>query len=222
MIALSLISENYIPLKDTDSEKIAYDSMFNTRLFHLPVIDENNMFLGMLCEEDISNKPSNSLLLKDIQPKLIQTKVYAHQHIYDIIEKTFNQELSCIAVVDDNNTYLGLIPCSTLTKYFANITSLQQPGAIIVLEMHTKDYTLQKITQIIEENSAKIISLYTTIIPDSTKIELTIKLNTHDIGEIIAELNRFDYTIKTYFEGYSKLHELYKNRIDNLTHYLNI
>jgi len=44
MIALSLISENYIPLKDTDSEKIAYDSMFNTRLFHLPVIDETICF----------------------------------------------------------------------------------------------------------------------------------------------------------------------------------
>lgn len=222
MIALSLISELHQPLQDSISEKKAREIMTTSRLFHLPVVNENNIFIGMLCEEDFTSKPSETTLLKDIQSKFIQTKVFSHQHIYEIIEKTFSQDLSSIAVVDDNNNYVGLITCTDLTKYFANIASLQQPGAILILEMHTKDYTLQKITQIIEENSGKILSLYTTIIPDSTKIELTLKLNTHDIGEIIAELNRFDYTIKTYFEGYSKLHELYKNRIDNLTHYLNI
>lgn len=222
MIALSLISESHQALQDTISEKSARNILQQNRLFHMPVVDHNNEFLGMLCEEDIPTKPSDTLLLHDIQNKFLQIKVFAHQHIYEIIEKTFSQELSCIAVVDDNNNYIGLITCNSLIKYFANIASLNQPGAILILEMHTKDYTLQKITQIIEENSGKILSLYSTIIPDSTKIELTLKLNTHDIGEIIAELNRFDYTIKTYFEGVSKLHELYKTRIDNLTHYLNM
>lgn len=222
MIALSLISDTIQALQDKVTEKGARDFMTQNRLTHIPVVDHNNVFLGMLCDEDLPVHSSEKKLLQDIKNKLLPIKVYAHQHIYEIIEKTFNQEMSCIAVVDDNNNFIGTITCNTLIKYFANIASLHQPGAILVLEMHAKDYTLQKITQIIEENSGKILSLYTTIIPDSTKIELTLKLNTHDIGEIIAELNRFDYTIKTYFEGFSKLHELYKNRIDNLTHYLNI
>lgn len=222
MIARSLISESILPLNELMTESEARAIMSNNRIYHLPVIDSNNNLLGILSEEDITHNSKKNNILQNIPEKLIQINVYAHQHIYEVFEKVFKFNLSSIPVIEDNNKYIGLITCNTLISYFSKITSLHSSGAIIVLEVNSRDYTLSQIAQIIEENNAKILSLYINSIDDSTKIDITIKLNTHEIGGIVQSLTRYNYTIKTYFEGYNKLHDLYKDRIDSLINYLKI
>ncbi len=221
MIARSLISTSILPLHDSMTEQEAKSKMNSYRLFHLPVINKHNIFLGLLAEEDIINASKTTVLSKHPE-KFFDGKVYAHQHIFEIYDFIFTQNVSCVAVVDDKNFCLGVLTCTDLMKYFGKISGLQNRGAIIILTVLVQDYNLSQISRIIEENDAKIISLYSNSNEDSTKMDVILKLNTHEISSILQSFNRFNYTVKTYFEGYDKLQEMYKHRIDSLLNYLNI
>jgi acetoin utilization protein AcuB len=65
------------------------------------------------------------------------------------------------------------------------INSINEPGGILVLEMNQHDYTLTQIARIVEENNAKILSSFITSLPESTQIEVTLKINTTDLDRII-------------------------------------
>jgi hypothetical protein len=65
-----------------------------------------------------------------------------------------------------------------------------QRGGIVVLEMWDKDYSMQQISRIIEENNAKILS--TTVSPgEGGKIEVNIKINQPDMNAILSSFERF-------------------------------
>ena len=61
--------------------------------------------------------------------------------------------------------------------------------------MNHNDYSLTEISNIIENNDAKILSTYVTSTPESTKMELTIKINKTEITPIIKDLERYEYNI---------------------------
>ena len=76
---------------------------------------------------------------------------------------------------------------------------MENPGAIIILELNQNDYVLSQIAQIVESQDMKILGLYVSSEIDSTKMEVTIKLNKYEIQSLIKALNRYNYTIKATF-----------------------
>ena len=50
---------------------------------------------------------------------------------------------------------------------------MDQPGAIIVLELIERDYSLSQIAQIVESNNVKVFEHDITYPPDSTQLEVT-------------------------------------------------
>ena len=55
---------------------------------------------------------------------------------------------------------------------------------------------MTEIANIIESNDIKILSSYVISKKDSTKMELTIKLNKTDISSVIRDLERYEYNVK--------------------------
>ena len=82
----------------------------------------------------------------------------------------------------------------------ANIGSIKEQGAILVLTINAIDYSMAQIAQIVESNSAKILSSFIFSTPDSSKLEVTLKINELDLTRIIKTFERFDYTIKASFQ----------------------
>jgi hypothetical protein len=72
----------------------------------------------------------------------------------------------------------------------------------------------------VEGNDAKILSANVTSVPDSQKIELTLKLNLTNIDAIIQTFNRYDYIISASFHK-SDFDEMIKDRYDELMRYIN-
>jgi len=100
-----------------------------------------------------------------------------------------------------------------LINALSQFSSINQPGGIIVLEMNLHDYSLGHIAQLIEENDTQILSSYIYSIPNSTLIELHLKLNRMDLNPVIQTLERFDYTIKIriFEESNSDLDDRYES-----------
>src|SRR3546814_8727365 len=74
---------------------------------------------------------------------------------------------------------------------------VNHPGGIIILEMGNRDNALSHIAHIVEAENTQILSSYVRMFADSSRLEVTIKVNTADVSSIVAAFLRHDYTVKS-------------------------
>lgn len=127
-----------------------------------------------------------------------------------------------MAVVNEDQSYCGLITVQDTLTSFAQTAAVQLPGAILVLSMNHVDYSLSEISRLIEENHAKVLSSIVKEDPlDPTKLRLTLKINQVDLLRIVATLERFGYRVIGRYQE-SRAEGEGKDRIDMLLRYLDI
>ena len=148
--------------------------------------------------------------------------VDGEQHIFEVIGLASRLKLSVVPVLDSTNHYKGVITTSDLIRHLAGISSMDQPGGIIVLELIERDYSLSQIAQIVEGNNVKVLSMYITSPPESTKLEVTLKVNTSELISVIRTFERYNYEVKTWVSNNDSMDRFYSERFDLLMKYLNI
>ena len=221
MIAKQLITSDVIPLKSTDSGAFALIQMEEARLSHLPVVEEG-MFIGIISDKQILafDEPEHEIG----QHKILLTSAFVteDQHIYDVLKLFSSFNLSLLPVVNDQNVYLGSIILPTVVHSLADIVGIHNPGGIIVLEINDKDYSLAEIVHIVESNDAKILSCFVNSQPDSTILEIIIKVNRIEIGPLLQAFFRLNYHVKASWSKEDSYNEGLQDRFDALMNYLNI
>jgi len=221
MIAKDLINETFIALRPSDRGSDALGLMDELRVSHLPVVDQME-YIGLISDSDIYNRGEFELPVWDGKAVLNRPYIYENQHIYDAFLISSDQKLSLLPVLNIKNQYLGVISITDLVQALSSIATLKYPGGIIVLEINEKDYLLTEIAGIVESNDAKILSLYITSHPDSTKLEITIKVNRVDIGAILQTFYRYNYLVKASWSKEDSFTDGLQDRFDSLMNYLNI
>jgi predicted transcriptional regulator len=189
------------------------------KVSHLPVVDGQE-FLGLISEDNIldGEKDDTVIASKDV---FNRSYVLESQHIYSVIRKLTATDLSVIAVLDANDRYLGCITLSELVTKFEELAVINQPGGIIVLNLNKNDYSLAQVAHVVESNNAKILSSYVFERQETSKLELTLKVNREEVGSIIQSLERYGYEVIAYFQESAHLEDL-KGRYDELMRYINI
>jgi acetoin utilization protein AcuB len=221
MLAKDLISDVIPSLRTSDSGQKALYWMDIFRISHLPIVN-NIDFLGLISDKDIYDNNMAEEPIGNHNLSLFSPFVTLDQHIYEVIELASELQLTVVPVLDKENQYMGVITLTDLLHYFADVSALKQPGGIIVLEMNAIDYSLTQIAQIVESNDAKILSMYITSSVNSTKMEVTLKINRKDLTSILQTFNRYNYIIKASFMDENDLYSLYENRYDSFMKYLSI
>ena len=219
MIAANLLSQSIIPLKTSDTGQEALSIMSDFYIKHLPIVN-NKQLLGLISEDDILDHDIEEAV-GSFRLSMKRPYVKGADHIFDVIRIMSEFNLTVIPVVDSEDNYLGLIVQDDLLKFFAGIGSFTEPGSIIVLEMSKRDYSLAEVARIVESESAAVLSSFITTNLDSSKIDLTIKINRQDIQGIIKTFERFEYQIKASFQE-ADYFETFKDRYQSLMSYLNI
>ncbi len=221
MLAKNLINDSIIPLRTSDTAVTALSWMEDLRVSHLPIVN-NKSFLGLISDTDIYdlNKPDEPL--GNHKLSLIRPYLLYNQHFYDALKLVSEQKLTLIPVLDNDNNYLGCITLFGLVEKFANITSVNDPGSIIVIQVNSIDYSLSEISRIVESNDAKILSSYISSHDKSSKFDVIIKVNKIDVSSIIQTFNRYDYIITASFTEESNMDDLINDRYKSLIKYLNI
>ena len=221
MLAKDLISEIIPALKTSDTGQTALNWMEIFRISHLPIVN-NQDFLGLISDADIydMNKPDEPI--GNHRLTLFKPYVTTEQHLFEVIGLASRLKLSIIPVLGENNHYKGVITTSYLIRHLAGISSMDQPGGIIVLELLERDYSLSQIAQIIEGNNIKVLSMYITSPPDSTRLEVTLKVNSNDLSSVIRTFERYSYEVETLSASDDSLDRFYSERLDMLIKYLNM
>jgi acetoin utilization protein AcuB len=220
MLAIELIANEILPIHTSDTIQQAVDRMVEFRVRHLPIVNEDQ-FLGLFAENDIATETDYQTQIGALALSLVNPYVVEDQHIYDVIRLFNDRQLTVVPVLDASQNYLGLITINALTTYFAKLTSVEQPGGIIVLEISNKNNSLAHMSQIVESDNAQILSSYVRTYPDSTRMEVTLKVNKQDISAIIATFLRYEYDIKATF-NHTDDNDNSKDRYNSLMNYLNL
>jgi acetoin utilization protein AcuB len=221
MVAKDLISQVIPSLKTSDSGQTALNWMEIFRISHLPIVN-NQDFLGLISDSDIYDMNQPEEPIGNHSLTLLKPYVKTEQHLFEVIGLASRLKLTVVPVLDEKLHYKGVITTTDLVRYLAGISSMEQPGGIIVLELIERDYSLSQIAQIVEGNNVKVLSMYITSPPDSTRLEVTIKLNTNDLISVIRTFERYNYEVKTWVTSDDEMDRFYSERFDLLMKYLNM
>lgn len=221
MIASSILSNEIPPLLTSDSGLKAIAWMEEFRVNHLPIVNKRH-FLGLISEDDIFNLNSPEAPLANHELMLSNLHVKSYQHVFDVLRVMTDHKLTLIPVVDDNGDYLGCITRKEVLDNIAQISSVRDPGAIVILEMDSRDYSLSKIAQVVESEGGKILNLYIhTHESDPHLIDLTLKINKTDLSAIQNAFMHYKYKIKALYHE-SQFEDELKNNFDMLMNFLNM
>ncbi|GIV34655.1 MAG: hypothetical protein KatS3mg031_2190 [Chitinophagales bacterium] len=220
MTAKELISPLIPPLKLTDTGDKALIWMHEFSVPYLPVVNKGK-FEGLLSEEDVMDFDDPSMPIKNYPLNMPKPSVHENMHIYEVIKLAAEMKLVLIPVVDKDGNFYGVITQESIINSFAKLSSITESGSVIVLELNKNNYSLTEIARIVEETGVIILSAYVSTQRDSMKIEVTLKLNTSDIKQVVASFERHNYTVVGSYQETEYFEDL-KDRFNSLMSYLNI
>jgi len=220
MLAKDIIIDTIPPIRPTDTGDKAINWMDEFKVVHLPVV-KGNEYLGLISDTIIYDQNNASAPLEEMDIVFNRAFVFADNHVYDVMKLVAELNLTVVPILDKNEKYLGCTTLEKITAAFVKTASINEIGAIVVLEMNKIDYSLAQIAQIIESNDTKILSTFISSEPDSKKMEVTLKLNREHIGGVLQTLNRYDYVVKSYFTT-NQLNDKIQSRYDALMRFINI
>ncbi|CAG5071863.1 hypothetical protein DYBT9623_03844 [Dyadobacter sp. CECT 9623] len=221
MLAISLINPMIPVLKPTDSVSTALDWMDEFGVKQLIVADMG-IYEGIVSEDILFEIHDTSEILARI---IIQHKdIFASedQHPYELLRLVNQFGLRIIPVLHDDRTFAGSILANDLIEHFVNELGVQEKGAVLVLKIAERSYSLSEISRLIESNGTKILSSYYSsgeVYDPTNEARLTLKLNRTNITPIIATLERFGYDIEEAHAN-DPIESFDQERLDMLLRYL--
>ncbi|WP_462264924.1 CBS domain-containing protein [Mucilaginibacter sp.] len=199
MLAIELVTDAVLPVHLEDTVQKVLDRMVEFRVRHMPVTNEQQ-FTGMITESDLFQHGPQELV-SSLTIGLMTAYVTEDQHIYDVIRLFHEQQLTLVPVLSAAKNYLGVVSLNRMNDYFAEITAADAPGGVVVLEVDSRNNSLAHMAQIVESDNAQVLSSYVRSFADSTRMEVTLKLNKTDLSAINAAFLRYDYDVKALFNG---------------------
>jgi CBS-domain-containing membrane protein len=186
-------------LQTDDPVEKALGLLMEHHVRHLPVVDDEGRLAGVIAEErlmdaDGPEAPVGSLLIG--RP----VSVPPDAHIFDAARTMVEHNLSTVPVADAEGQYLGLLRRHDIFDQFAQMLSTRQQGAILALEVDSRDYALAKLIHVIEQNEAKVLAVASELPETSTDdIRVTLKLNVKDTSRVRHVLEHHGYHVVAAF-----------------------
>jgi len=220
MFAAEIISDAIPSLRTVDTVQKALDRMNDFKLKHLPVVNEVTL-LGLVSEDDLLNIDNHDTLLSDSAVNMLNVFVLSNVHTYDVIRLLSQLKLTAVPVLDQHKNYVGLISINNMVNAVAEQYAVNEPGGIIVLEISNRDNSLAHIAQIVEADNAQVLSSYVNSFEDSTRLEVTLKVNKTEITSLVASFERYDYLVKEVYNN-TQIDDGSQERYDSFMNYLNV
>lgn len=220
MTAKELVTDGIIPVKTSDTGRMALSWMEDLRLLHLPIVNAE-VFLGLISEVDIFSNNNFDEPVGNMELSLPNAFVLATDHIFDVLRLMHEQKLSLVPVVDEDLKYLGSITMQKIIESLSEAYSFNEPGSVIVLEMSANDFVLSTLARIFEDNDTKIISLFLRVDNESTRLEVNLKTNRIETGPLMQALNRFNYNVLGVYSSNPDADDL-RERFEAFMKYMNI
>jgi CBS domain-containing protein len=200
-----------------DKVKKARKIFKNFPITHFPVV-ENGILLGSFAEDDIQT----------IDDKDAELGVYSHllnsffadekATVLELLKIFADNDTTVIPVLNKENNYIGYYDLCDVLDVFSTSPFMIEQSETLIIEKLELDYSMSEVSQIVEANGAKLLGLYLSE-KQNGFVQVTLKIVTNELNEIIQTFRRYDYKIISAHENDIYLEDL-KNRSEYLQKYL--
>jgi acetoin utilization protein AcuB len=221
MTTAELINYSLPLLKPTDTVGQALEWMQENRIGQLVIADGKN-YWGIVSEDILLDfDETNEVGILPLQ--FSETYLLDYQHIYEALGLISKYQMQVIPVLNDDKNFIGMLQTSQVYDKFSELLGNHEQGAVIVIRLKNKDYSLAEISRLIESNNAKVLSSYFSgnDFEEENAARLTIKINRTEISSTIATLERFGYVVDAAF-AHEPIESLEQERYDMLMRYLSV
>jgi acetoin utilization protein AcuB len=219
MLVSQLHITQYPVLNTADKFYTVLQFMDDYEVQHLPV-EVDGKFAGLVAKADLLDE-NDASTVATLENQLAREAVFEDAHFTEAIKIAVRHQLSIIPVITRGQKLTGAIHMNELLRAVSVFMSVEEPGGMIVLEMDKRHFSFGEISRLIETNDAYVTQLNTSVEPETGMITVTLKINKHEISDIVATFQRYEYNVLYYFGEQAYENEL-KQNYDLLMAYLKI
>ncbi|GGD76014.1 hypothetical protein GCM10011514_44920 [Emticicia aquatilis] len=221
MTIAEIINHDLPILKPSDTVGNALNWMEENRIGQLVVVDAGK-YAGIV-SEDILMDYDEDMQLSDVMLQFSEISLFDYQHIYESLGLISKYHLQVIGIVDEEENFVGIITASEVYTKFGELLGSQEPGAVLVISIKNRDYSLAEISRLVESDNAKILSSYFTgnTYLSNDSASLTLKINRESITSVVATLERFGYTVEASY-AHEPIESIEQERYNMLMKYLSV
>jgi len=202
-------------LKDT--VKKAQRLFKNYPITHFPVV-ENNKLLGSFAEDDIQTLENKEEEL--VAHSYLLNSFFADEKatVLELLKIFADNNTTIIPVLNKDKNYMGYYDLCDVLDVFSTSPFMIEESETLIVEKLEMDYSMGEVSQIVEANGGKLLGVYISE-KSNDFVQVTLKIVSDEINEIIQTFRRYDYKIVSNHENDIYLEDL-KNRSDYLQKYL--
>lgn len=186
----------------------------------LPVV-KDGLYLGLVLADQLLALEDPEQSLHQLNLQFTQIFMYQEQHAFDALPFFEAREVNILPVINAKHGFVGVVTPLSLIHAINQIMDTGRPGSILVLEVGQRDNTLSHIAHIVESADSQVLSSFTRMVPDSTRLEITLKVSATNLSSVVASLLRHEYTVKTTFSQ-DAADDGINERYEHLMNYINM
>ncbi|MFZ3589412.1 acetoin utilization AcuB family protein [Bacillus sp. DJP31] len=198
MVIEEIMKKNVITLSPTDSLGRAKLLMYENGIRHLPVVDMNQLVIGLVTRSDIYNHflasgDENRTVIQDVMNKNVITG-----HPLDFVEEAsaifYEHKIGCLPIVDGERL-VGIITETDMLHTFVQLTGAHQPGSQIEIRVPNIAGMLSEVASVIKERSVNILSVLVYPSKDESHKTLVFRVQTMNPLPLIHDLKTKKYDV---------------------------
>jgi CBS-domain-containing membrane protein len=219
MLVQQIIQKNFPALTLADKVSFALQLMDDYDVNHLPVTQDEK-YVGMVSKEDLLDADETNTIAT-LEELLIKTFVTENDFFLTALKQLYKHEITIVAVINNQQEIIGVITQNDLIQQIAIFNSIEERGGIIVIETEKRHFSFGEISRLVETNDAYITQLNTYTEAETGLTIVCFKINKSEISDVVATLQRYDYTVRHYF-GEEQYNNEMKDNFNQLMLYLNM
>jgi len=195
----------------------ANKKMSEHRIRHLPVVEKDNLLIGIVSDRDIrsavpfgalhdydkmkQDKKLSALKIKDIMT-IDPFTISPFNTIQDALVLIQKTRVGAFPVVDEQGKLKGIISVRDLLRTFINVMGMDDPGTLICIVVEEKIGQMKKIVDAITEEKISFGSVLVARHWDEEKRAVFPYLLTQNISPLKRKFEKMGYTVIDPMEWY--------------------
>lgn len=195
----------------------ATKKMSEHHIRHLPVVEKDNLLIGIVSDRDIrsavpfgalhdydkmkQDKKLSALKIKDIMT-IDPVTISSFNTIQDALVLIQKTRVGAFPVVDEQGKLKGIISVRDLLRTFINVMGMDDPGTLICIVVEEKIGQMKKIVDTITEEKISFGSVLVARHWDEEKRAVFPYLLTQNISPLKRKFEKMGYTVIDPMEWY--------------------
>jgi acetoin utilization protein AcuB len=177
---------------------------------HLPVVDKNNMLVGICTDRDIREAAPSDATLLSVQelnyllgklkvssfmtPKEKLITISPDTLIEEAVQLMHDNKIGCLPVVEGGKLY-GIFTETDALDHLVDIFGFKQKGTRLTLALEDKPGKMLGILEVFKRHDVNIISIVTPSFMVEGKRIAAIRIRTEEYKDLVTELEKAGYDV---------------------------